>query len=53
MTMTHPAKWRETADPFQLPYRRFRLTEVLGYPHAGKMCSMSGAWRRAGRWRPM
>lgn len=33
--MTHPAKWRETVDPFQLPYRRFRLTEVLGYPHAG------------------
>ena len=33
--MTHPAKWRETAGPFQLPFRRFRLTEVLGYPHAG------------------
>ena len=33
--MVHPAKWRETADPFQLPFRRFRLTEVLGYPHAG------------------
>ena len=33
--MTHPAQWRETTDPFQLPCRRFRVTEVLGYPHAG------------------
>lgn len=33
--MRHPEKWRETADPFQLPFRRFILKEVLGYPHAG------------------
>ena len=33
--MKHPEKWRETADPFQLPFRRFILKEVLGYPHAG------------------
>ena len=30
-----PAKWRETCDPFALTFTRFRLTEVLGYPHAG------------------
>ena len=30
-----PAKWRETCDPFALNFTRFRLTEVLGYPHAG------------------
>lgn len=33
--MQHPAKWRETIDPFSLPYHDFRLTEILGYPHAG------------------
>lgn len=32
--MIHPEKWRETCDPFLLPYRCFRLTEILGYPHA-------------------
>ena len=31
----HPTKWRETIDPFSLPYRAFRPTEILGYPHAG------------------
>ena len=31
----HPAKWRETIDPFELEYHHFRLTEILGYPHAG------------------
>ena len=31
----HPAKWRETIDPFELDYHHFRLTEILGYPHAG------------------
>lgn len=29
--MKHPDKWRETVDPFSLPYRHFQLTEVLGY----------------------
>ena len=30
----HPAKWRETCDPFTLGYHTFQLTEILGYPHA-------------------
>ena len=33
--MKHPEKWRDTIDPFVLPYRHFTLKEVLGYPHAG------------------
>lgn len=33
--MKHPEKWRDTVDPFALPFRQFTLTEVLGYPHAG------------------
>ena len=33
--MKHPKKWRETADPFALPYQSFSLLEVMGYPHAG------------------
>ena len=33
--MKHPDKWRETIDPFSLPYKSFRPTEILGYPHAG------------------
>ena len=32
--MRHPEKWRETADPYALPYRQFSLLEVIGYPHA-------------------
>ncbi|MBO4879847.1 MAG: aminoglycoside phosphotransferase family protein [Clostridia bacterium] len=31
----YPEKWRETCDPFALPFTEFRLTEILGYPHAG------------------
>lgn len=31
----HPDKWRNTIDPFTLNYHNFRLTEVIGYPHAG------------------
>ena len=31
--MAYPEKWRDTCDPFQLPFRIFRLQEVLGYPH--------------------
>ena len=31
----HPYKWRETIDPFSLPYTSFKPTEILGYPHAG------------------
>ena len=33
--MKHPDKWRETVNPFDLPYKNFELQEVLGYPHAG------------------
>lgn len=33
--MKHPEKWRETENPYELPYKNFRLTEILGYPHAG------------------
>lgn len=33
--MQHPQKWRETIDPFSLPYRTFTPLEILGYPHAG------------------
>ena len=33
--MKHPEKWRETQDPYKLPFQRFTLTEVVGYPHAG------------------
>ena len=32
--MVHPRKWRETCDPFSLPYQRFHPTEIIGYPHA-------------------
>lgn len=33
--MKHPDKWRDTVDPFALPYRSFKPLEILGYPHAG------------------
>lgn len=33
--MRHPTKWRETIDPYTLPYENFSLLEVIGYPHAG------------------
>jgi len=33
--MKHPEKWRDTIDPYELPYNRFKLSEVIGYPHAG------------------
>ena len=43
--MQHPEKWRETVDPFALPYRSFTLTEVLGYPHAGNdVFQARGLW---------
>ncbi len=31
---THPSRWRETCDPFALPFRHFQLRKILGYPHA-------------------
>lgn len=34
-TFRHPDKWRDTIDPFSLPFHSFTLAEVLGYPHAG------------------
>ena len=33
--LIHPKKWRETEDPFKLPYSNFKLKEIIGYPHAG------------------
>ncbi len=33
--MKHPQKWRDTIDPWKLPLRFFKLTDILGYPHAG------------------
>lgn len=33
-SLSHPAKWRDTIDPFSLSYHAFQLTEVLGYPAA-------------------
>ena len=33
--MNHPQKWRDTVDPWSLPFQQFILTEVIGYPHAG------------------
>lgn len=33
--MKHPSQWRETCDPFSLPYHTFQPTRMLGYPHAG------------------
>ena len=33
--MKHPDKWRDTVDPFALPYHAFKPLEILGYPHAG------------------
>lgn len=33
--MKHPDKWRDTCNPFSLPYHTFYITDVLGYPHAG------------------
>ena len=33
-TFTHPAKWRDTVDPFSLSFHAFQPTEILGYPAA-------------------
>ena len=33
--MKHPGPWRDTIDPFTLPYRSFKPLEILGYSHAG------------------
>ena len=33
--MKHPEKWRETIDPFNLSFKNFKLSKVVGYPHAG------------------
>lgn len=43
-----PEKWRETVDPFSLPLKKFRLGEVLGYPHAGNdVFYVAGDWAGA------
>lgn len=33
--MIQKEKWRETIDPYSLQYKHFKLTEILGYAHAG------------------
>lgn len=44
--MAHPNKWRDTCDPFQLPFSEFQLASVLGYPHAGNdVFHVTGKWR--------
>lgn len=32
--MKQPQKWKETIDPFSIPFNNFKLLEILGYPHA-------------------
>lgn len=32
--MKQPEKWKETIDPFSIKFNKFKLIEVLGYPHA-------------------
>lgn len=32
--MNQPKKWKETIDPFSIPFNNFKLLEILGYPHA-------------------
>ena len=44
--MKHPDKWRETVNPFTLPYKIFQPTEILGYPHAGNdVFHARGLWQ--------
>lgn len=44
--MKHPEKWRETENPYELPYRNFILKEILGYPHAGNdVFQVKGIWK--------
>lgn len=33
--MQHPGYWRQTIEPFSLPFHTFTPLEILGYPHAG------------------
>lgn len=33
--MIQKEKWRDTVDPYSVPYKTFELIEVLGYAHAG------------------
>ena len=32
--MKQPDKWKETIDPYSIKFNKFKLVEVLGYPHA-------------------
>lgn len=44
--MKHPEKWRDTVDPFLLPYRSFEPKRVIGYPHAGNdVFQMAGIYQ--------
>lgn len=43
--MKHSEKWRDTIDPFSLPFHTFRLFQVIGYPHAGNdVFYVDGVW---------
>lgn len=43
--MIQPEKWRDTIDPFSIPFHSFRLCNVLGYPHAGNdVFFVDGIW---------
>lgn len=38
--------WRETADPFSLPFQTFSFSEILDYPHAGNdVFHVRGSWK--------
>ena len=32
--MKQPEKWKDTVDPFSIPFKAFNLVNILGYPHA-------------------
>ena len=34
INMKHPEKWRDTVNPYSLPYKNFSLLEIIGCPHA-------------------
>lgn len=44
--MAHPAKWRETCDPFSLACHHFETIEILGHPHArNDVFHVRGRWQ--------
>lgn len=46
-SINYAEKWRETCDPFSLPYRNFTPLKILGYPHAGNdVFYMQGVYQK-------